>query len=245
VQQRNRIVPVVLTLVASVVLALVVALPAGARAAHARKVAAPQLWDISFVGAGSFKRDENDGTITTGAHASFTWNVKYSTAVLGAHVGGAANATSKWGGHWDVSLAGGDQPCAGSGGFQGGRAGAAGYQAVKKGTSYIFQVSGLPNGELLESTAGAQDCADIGGSLTPEFWHDWIVNAGVGGDASRIVFPTVKITAAELTKKRFVLPVAALPTEKPDETCDGATGCVQKYDWSGTITFKRVTKAHA
>jgi hypothetical protein len=180
-------------------------------------------------------------------HASFKWKVtipmitllpkQLSTPGTGGGLrsaGGGAGKLKEDGitGQWDVSVTG-TPPCSGSGGFKPSAAPVA--QAyinplVKGG--YVIDLfpsfSGIP---VDEKPKGAQDCADIGGPLPSDFWHDWPANEGVGNTT----FPFVATVHVKPSKEgKVVDQVGPASTERPPPNCQ----CT--YRWKGTLTLTRL-----
>jgi hypothetical protein len=219
---------------------------------------APKIYSYkaTFTGSGSYDYDYTAPSSSVTATATFHWDVKFPRltfiagkvkgAPSGEAGGGEANtADTPFAGSWKVNVTSTDgDDCTGSGGLVPGQIPAVASvernPLVKGG--FVITVPAI-SGAPAESTAGADDCSDIGGDQTSDFWNDWAYGHGVGGTSD---MPIVTAVALKPSKEGKVIErVKVDPKAQPPSDCGTTSSvgvtCMESYDWSGEVTLTRLS----
>lgn len=227
--------------VAIVALVALVVVPAG----EASRLPKPfKLYTYKVQSEGSGTYTHQDGPVDV--RASFDWKVTMKSLVLlpkslsskpgsgGLRQAGVAigqQSSDGITGSWDASVTG-TPPCHGSGGFEpAGPPEATAYLNPLVKGGYVIDV--LPSNAatpINEKPKGAQDCADIGGPLTSDFWHDWPENEGAGDNAPEL---EESVHLKPSREGKVVQHVEVDGSEKP------RSNCMCTFDWKGTVTLTR------
>lgn len=215
-------------------LALVLCLAGPASAAKLK------WFDVTFKGSASYKSDFDDGAgNTTHVKGDFTWKTTFKFHFEGLDFGYAYLAKkSSVKGDWTASnTSSAGAVCTGSGTLAGNDY-TPGVRKKKSGGAVRLAPQAFSTFGLTTPKSTGDDCSSSDGRHT-DFWNDWITSNGVG-DKYPAIEPEFKLTKSKLKKRKIVLPVNVVPAEKPSPTCGSM--CTQSWDWSGTITLKRVSR---
>jgi hypothetical protein len=208
---------------------------------------------VTFQGAASYQMTLVDDGPVEQVQGGVRWTTVFDEVVVnplkGLHVKVPGDLPTSWmanpnssfsDGSFDVQVFG-STPCHGSGGLHRDPS----FPPILSVTlhsdgSADFTVQAVST--VVEYPLGADDCSDIGGTETSDFWQDWVTGfAHAGLDSNSTLTYAFTLSKEQLAQGKVIVIAQAPPDEVPPTDCGSGDGavCTQSYGWTGTVTLQR------